>query len=431
MQDVIDLMRKDIEVETEAGSNGRPADAFHVRFTYTDPNLAARVTSRLGSLFADFNTRDRSNLADATDRFLESQLTEARARLTAQEKKVEEFRQKNAGRLPSEMAFNMQAIQNAQVQLQALIESLARDRDRKLMLERLYEDAQQRPEPVPAASSAQTAGQQPSPSQVPEVGSAKQQLEMARALLARLELRLTPEHPDVVRTRKLIKDLEEKVAADTGEGDGGAGAAVPLTPLEQQRRDRLSEMRAQIESLDRQIAFKTSEEQRLQGQIADYQKRIETIPGNESEWSALTRDYNTQQQAYNDLLKKSESARMAADLEQRQIGEQFRVLDPAQVPVTPIGPNRVRINAIGAVLGFALGLGLAALLEYRDTSFRSSADVLDVLALPVLALVPLVETEADRRRQHRRRLLVSTVVVLAGGAGAFVFWTMRLWKFVR
>ncbi|MGH9329055.1 MAG: hypothetical protein ACRD09_01315, partial [Vicinamibacterales bacterium] len=136
------------------------------------------------------------------------------------------------------------------------------------------------------------------------------------------------------------------------------------------------------------------------------------------------------QTTYRELLTKSEASKMAANLERRQIGEQFRVLDPARVPVSPIGTRRLRINLIGVSSGLLLGLALVALLEIRDSSFRSESDVVEVLALPVLALVPFVEGPADRRRQRQRRVLAATATVIALVAGGYAFWIMKLWKYV-
>ena len=97
--------------------------------------------------------------------------------------------------------------------------------------------------------------------------------------------------------------------------------------------------------------------------IGGYQSRIEMVPGLESEWVALSRDYETTQKMYTELLAKSEDSKVAANLERRQIGEQFRVLDPARLPEKPVSPNRLRINGIGLALGLGLGLGIGVLLS--------------------------------------------------------------------
>ena len=209
------------------------------------------------------------------------------------------------------MQTNMQAIQNTQMALQAMVESLARDKDRKLVLERLYTDA--------AADAA--AGAPPAGGTGGQAANAtpQQRLDAARSLLAQLETRLSQKHPDVVRTKRLIEDLEKQVAAENLQRplSPEAGTDRATTPEEARRRDRLREMRAEIESLDRQIVFKEGEERRLRAEIGVYQARLEAVPGIESEWVALTRDYDTLQATYRELLGKSENSKMAASLEQR------------------------------------------------------------------------------------------------------------------
>jgi uncharacterized protein involved in exopolysaccharide biosynthesis len=189
-------------------------------------------------------------------------------------------------------------------------------------------------------------------------------------------------------------------------------------------------MRAEIESLDRQVAFKESEETRLRAAVADYQSKIAAVPALESEWVSLTRDYETLKIAYQKLLAKSEDSKVAADLERRQIGEQFRILDPARIPVKPISPERLKINAAGAALGLFFGVALVALLEVRDSSFRTEAEVVTLLALPVLAQIPVVDTAADLRVRRRRRLLSSAATAMVVAVSGYVFWAMELWRYV-
>src|SRR5438552_8798898 len=117
--------------------------------------------------------------------------------------------------------------------------------------------------------------------------------------------------------------------------------------------------------------------------MADYQKKLEAAPTREAEMSELTRDYETLQTIYRTLLAKKEDSKVAANLERRQIGEQFKVIEPARLPEKPISPDRGRLNALGVIGGLGFGLGLVALLEYRDSSLRSDDDVIPSLALPV------------------------------------------------
>jgi polysaccharide chain length determinant protein (PEP-CTERM system associated) len=427
-------MRRDVGVDPVAStvSSARGgAEAFFIRFKYTDRNIATRVTERLGKLFVDLNAKDRGQLAQATNDFLASQLADTRQLLEEQERRLEEFRQKNAGRLPTQLDSNMQAIQNTQLSIQALSESLARDRDRKLMLERLYLDAESEPTPTPTPVAPVPAATLKQGEAGAPVLSPIQQLAAAQELLAQLQLRLKPEHPDVVRTKRRISELEERVAQERTPGENSAAPVeTPPSPEVVARRERVREMRAQIDSLERQIAFKETEEKRLQETLADYRRRIEEIPSVESDWIALTRDYKTQQAAYENLLAKSEQSKVAVELERRQIGEQFRVLDPARPPVRPTGLNRIVVNGLGTAIGLMLGLAVAALLEYRDRTFHSLQDVQEVLQLPIVAHVPFVMVEGDRVRLRRIRIMSAVGVFVVAAAGVYGFWALQLWKFV-
>lgn len=436
LSDVVAHMKSSILVEPERPRPGprglEGPSAFHVKFTYTDPAIAAQVTQRLGTLFIDTNAKDRGALAGATDQFLSTKLAESRERLEVQERKLEAFRARHGAALPSQSQANMQAVQTTQMQVQATVESLARDRDRKMLLERLYNEARNEPLPVSVTRSAPTSG---SPAGTVPVGaSAQQRLDTLRAELAAAEMRLKPEHPDVIRLRRQITDLEPKAAAEQrARATATPDSPVPVaatTPEEAQRRERLRQMAAELESIDRQIRFKETEEQRLRTVVSEYQRRIDAVPGLESEWSALTRDYETLREQYKDLLNKSEASKVAMDLEEQQIGERFRVVDPAGVPVRPISSARVQVNGAGFALGLLLGLGVAALLELRDRSFHNESDVLDVLSLPVLAVVPLVQTPVEIARTKRMRLAMSgtAAVVLVGAA--YVAWTLKLWNSV-
>jgi uncharacterized protein involved in exopolysaccharide biosynthesis len=284
--------------------------------------------------------------------------------------------------------------------------------------------------PIPAAPAVSSG-----PDAVP-TGTAQQQLATARETLTRLELRLTPLHPDVLRAKRLISDLEGKAASEAAKAAESVksvpGATPPapvatLSATDLARRESLRQMKAEIESLDRQTAFKESEEVRLRSLVSEYQRRVEAVPGIESSWVGLTRDYDTQQTAYKELLTKSEASKVAVSLERRQIGEQFRVLDPAKVPQRPVSPIRWQISIIGFAIGLFLGLAAGALREIRDSTYRSESDVLDALALPVLTSVPHVETAAESMRRIRRRRLVSAATASVMVATGIVFWSMRLW----
>ncbi|MCA1652536.1 MAG: hypothetical protein LC753_20475, partial [Acidobacteria bacterium] len=197
MEDVVQLMRSDIDVKVVGNES-----LFRVSYISPDPTIAQKVTERLAALYIEENLRDRENLADGTSRFLDSQLQDAKQRLIVQEKKLEEYRRRYAGQLPSQLQGNLQAIQNAQMQLQSLSESMNRARERRLLIERQIGEARTLPVDVafPGAGVNSREGAAPVP--------AAQQLEAARARLEVLKLRYTQDYPDVLAQEQAIRDLQ-------------------------------------------------------------------------------------------------------------------------------------------------------------------------------------------------------------------------------
>ena len=425
MEDVIEQMRsRDINVQLSADRRQNSSPAFGISYTGDDARTVMRVTERLASLFIEENLRDRTALAEGTNQFLEAQLSDARTRLIEQEKRLEAYRQRHAGELPSQLSTNMQAIQNLQLQIQSITHSISQDRDRSLMLDRQLVEATSAPViAVPGVSG---------PKESDDANlSAAERLEIARAELRALELRLKPAHPDLAAMRRTVEELERRADAEALQQPLSptyepAGPAVD--PQEQQRQARVRDMTGERDTLRRRILEKEKEEKQLRDALTTYQARIATVPTRETELVELTRDYETLRQVYTNLLAKSENARVAANLERRQIGEQFKLLDPARLPERPISPNRVQIDLLGALGGLTFGLGLVLLLEYRDRSFRTEADVLGAFRLPVLAMVPRMVGVVDRKRQWRRRGLLG---LAAMGTAVAIVVAWRLWLIGR
>ena len=154
---------------------------------------------------------------------------------------------------------------------------------------------------------------------------------------------------------------------------------------------QIAQLRAQVHNLDQVIAEKAREQERIKQQIKLYQDRVQSSPAVEQQFKELTRGYQTALDSYNDLQKKRNEAEMYADLQRKQQGEQFRVLDPANLPDKPSFPNRPLFAVGGLGGGLALGLGIAFLLEMKDSSLKTERDVEFALRLPVLAMIPEIE----------------------------------------
>jgi hypothetical protein len=190
---------------------------------------------------------------------------------------------------------------------------------------------------------------------------------------------------------------------------------------------KLETMRQEAQELRGRLEFRKQEEARLQKEWSQYTARLEAAPALESALTELMRDYTTLQEQYTTLLRKSEESKIAVNLERRQIGEQFRVIDGARLPERPVSPNRLLINLVGILAGLGVGAALAAFLEYRDTTLKTDDDVTLTLALPVLAVIPaMITTHEFRRAKRRRTLAVAASLVSVLIVAVAVAWRLQL-----
>ena len=419
MEDIVQRLRADISVQVEG------QDSFRLKYVSRDPQTAQKVAARLASLYIEENLRDRANLADETNLFLESQLNDAKQRLIEHEKKLEEYRRRFAGQLPSQLESNLQAIRNAQQQLQAVNDSTNRIQERRLLIERQMADAQAvLPEPVPAViAPAEKDPAAASP-------TLTQQLEAAQNQLKALRVRYTATHPDIRAMERAVRDLQSKVDEEARQPKPQVVVVEKpptVSPAEVARQKRVRELRDEMDVVDHQLAVNQAEEARLKQITAGYQSNVDVVPTRESELVELTRDYSTLQATYTGLLAKREDSKVAANLERQQIGEQFRILDPASLPERPYNQmQRIGITGSGAIVGLLVGLLLIGYLEYSDSSFNREEDVVRTLSLPVLALIPLMPSARERRRQRIKALAPNFVAALAvlGSATVIVLWRL-------
>lgn len=406
MDDVVAKMRQNVMVggARRKGTKRVETMTFPVSFQSENPRTAMLVAERLASLVVRQNLESRATRTDTTVQFLQRQLDDARKRLQEHEARVQAFYKANGGRQGTDGQTTLGLLQSTQQHLNAVTESINRDRDRQLRLERTIAD-----EMAISAANVTVPGGGGGNAKKPQ--TIAEQLEVARVELKTLELKLTPEHPDVRTAKRQLQELEKKAATAALEQPLSGGASA-VAAGDVARQKRLASLRAEIDSLERRINAQRAQAQKMQEQITGYRARLSTAPALEAQIAQFNRDYEILQANYNALLRKSEDAKMAVTLEESQVSEQFQIVESARLPTAPTSPDRVRLNLMGVLAGLAFGLGFAALLEYRDTTLRSEDDVVAALALPVVALVPTMLTPLDRERRRKRRLLMASSAVV-------------------
>jgi polysaccharide chain length determinant protein (PEP-CTERM system associated) len=402
IDDLVGRLQKSIEVTpvlpmAQTESNHLPG--FFVKVTQDNPRTAQQVCTAITSMFIEQSLSVRQQHSEDTTQFLSQQLADAKAQLDQQDAALAAFKSRHSGSLPEEEQTNMNLLTGLTSQLDAATQALARAQQDKSFAESMLTQQV-------ATWQASQSGRNPD--------TMDQQLIALQTQLASLEARYTEDYPDVIKTKNDIAALQKKIAENTSQ-TASTGSDKPQRPLAEP--GQVTQLRAQVHTLEQVIAEKSKEQEQIKQQIKLYQDRVQSSPVVEEQYKELTRGYQTALDSYNDLQKKRDQSEMATELERQQEGEQFRVLDPANLPGGPAFPDRFKFTLGGLGGGLALGLGLAFFLEMRDTSMRTERDIEVVLRLPVLAMVPDIEPLSGRAPK-RGAVAVDANSSLGLGAGA-------------
>jgi polysaccharide chain length determinant protein (PEP-CTERM system associated) len=393
-------VQKDIEIRPIrseiSGAGGLPG--FFISFKARDPHTAQLVCAQITSMFTSENLKDRQAAAQGTTEFLEEQLNNAKSNLDAQDAKLAAFQRENLGTLPDDQTANMNMLTTLNTQLDSANQDLMRLGQERSIREAML--AQQGgeailSEPGQKGVPAHTATAQATQAQATELQSLQQQE-------ADLTSRYTPDYPDVITVKRKIADLRKQIAQNSAGTVGPSGAPIRV------ESPGVQQLRLQITSIDDAIQQKRRDQTNIQHEIGMYQSRLQASPLVAAKNKELTRDYQTSLESYNSLLTKKDQSQMATELELQQQGEQFRLMDAANLPEEPTSPKRPMFALGGLAIGIGLGILVAAYLEYRDKSLRSERDVWAFTKLPTLGIIALSATAKTAAGQNgswfKRRL---------------------------
>ncbi len=386
LEDVLEEVRAGVQIEpvvtdlsqiaNTTGGRRRPGQGgvpgFYVNFTAANPHDAQDICNDLTSALLTEFQNSREQVAVSTTEFISRQLDEAKRNLDDQDSKLAAFKRQYSGQLPGDEDNNLKILAGLNSQLDANTQTVNRAQQDKSYTESLL--AQQ----VASWKSSQGSNN-------PQ--SLETQLTTLQGQLLALQARYTADHPDVIKTKADIAEVKKKLAEVNDAAAKGSDATVKSSAGEPAE---IRQLRLQVHQYEEVLAQATREQKRINDQIHMYQSRVAISPEVEEKYKQLTRDYDTAQKFYADLLSKKSTSEMATDMERRQQGEQMHLLNQASLAESPSFPNRPLFAAGGLGAGLLIGMILALWLEMRDKSIRNEADVQASLQMPVLVSLPWV-----------------------------------------
>ncbi len=373
MDDRVALTQKDIGIKAIPSGQSSSMPGFFITFSAKDAHLAQQVCAEISSLFVTETQTAREETARGTTDFLKQQLSDSKKSLDAQDARLAAFQQKYFGRLPDQEQSNSNTLQALTTQLDAVNQSLSRQQQNITFLQAMIsQQSHELQNAEPAAAAA-------------VVDERRTQLRNLIQQRQALTAQYTSDYPDVVDINRKISDLQAQIAASAPD------SATAVVPAARPDTPQLQQLKAQYRAAQQAMDDSRREQQRITQQVRNYEARIESSPQVEAEYKQITRDHETALEFYNSLLKKLNDSSMATALEQRQQGEQFRVMDAPNLPDSPVFPNRLLFAVGGFVGGIMIGLLLTGLFEYRDTTLRTEQDIWAFTKLSTLAVISHID----------------------------------------
>jgi len=385
---LIENIKKKIDVKNMnvTGRSESPT-MFNISYTGGDPKTVTQMVDTITSVYIDEHIKSRRTDTSEAYEFIQSQLVGYKNKLEESDKAIREFRERNPNLVPQSettLMTRLEGLQSSKIETDITMKELMRKK------ENLQKQLSGEKELTVAI--------------VTREGSPQARLSYLNNQLMLLTAKYTENFPEVIKVRAEIEELKKQIAqAKDSRTEGGGSETSALNPIYQQLREELAKTEAEIESLrgrSSELSRQHHEAQRIFGQM----------PKEQEEWTKLQRDRNAYQQIYDQLLQKLENARVSKEIEIKDKGGTFRIIDHAKLPLFPIKPNRIKMILLGIFLGIASGIGVVFAFEHFDHSFKDEDSIETSLKLPVLATIPKIITEAEEisaKRLERKVFIVS------------------------
>ena len=397
---LIEQLTKELKIQSIGRDN-----LYTLAYRSTDPATAQKVVQSLVSIFVESSLGDKRQDSDSARKFIDEQIKGYEKKLEEAETRLKEFKLRNLDLQTGEGKDSISKLaDNSNLLSQARLELREAENSRDALKRQILGDSQGRtgdPDGIAGVS-------------MPELDS---RIDAQKRNLDTLLQKYTEQHPDVLNTRRVIKELEDqkrkdvadlrRAAANNPSLMAGSGAAS-------------MELRSSLAIADSRVATLRTRVGEYESRQARQKELMKSMPQIEAEYTQLNRDYEIHKKNYSQLVDRRESAELSGDLESAGSIADFRLIDPPRASPNPVAPNRLLLLPGGLVLALAAGLFAAFVASQLRPVFFDGKSLRDATGLPILGTVSLIPNETRRLKERaslRRFLLATAGLVVAYGAG--------------
>jgi polysaccharide chain length determinant protein (PEP-CTERM system associated) len=376
-------------------------DIYTITYNNPNPKLGKDVVASLLAIFLEGSFSGKKQDSEKAVQFIDDQIKSYEEKLATAENALKEFKLRHLGLLPTQGSDSSTRLAETNELLnQAKLELAEAEQARNAIKRQIAGD-----EPVALAAESVEADADP------EIDG---RIAVVNKNLDALRLQYTDAHPDIVANKRLLAELQARKKEEAKKRKRSADPGASYSPMLQQLNVQLSVAEARVASLRARVDT-------YAGRVGSMRSQITGAPEIEAQLAQLNRDYQVNRDNYQKLVERRESAKLSGDLSSATDMLNFRVIDPPTVPLTPAGPNRLRLFSIVFGAALAAGLATALLLSQVRPTFLSQSSLREVAGVPILGSVSMNWTDAQTVRRTRRLwALGASVLALFGVYGAVV-----------
>lgn len=398
-------IKKDIERNiTVDGGRG----LIKIAYRDSDPMRAYITAKRMAELFIEEGEKSKINESQAAYDFIEKQVNEYLNKLTKVEEQLREFRSNNPDARPG-----------LETEVSTRITRLTSDIERthlELRETMIRSDSLKK----------QLSGEAAITISQSKEGQYRVKIAELQNALETLRLDYQDTYPDIIRLKHRIEDLKISMNSEiesrnlaknqaASSGKVYMDESIVLNPLYQQLRSDASVTETKIATLHARL-------NEMNKMLESEYERAKRIHGGEASLAKLTRNYQVNQEIYQDLLRRMERARVSKNLDRENQGLTFKIQEPAKIPLIPTGIRFIHFLLAGLVLSIAVPVGLIYVLIQVDPKIRFSQIITDELEVPVLAEISVLTSTTDQRKIKINLFILAIGVVLVYAIYGYVSW---------
>ncbi len=341
---------------------------FQVAFEGPDRYETMNVTNKLAELFVQQASVKHEQKNEEAASVITEQINELTKRLEQQGKQLHDYKSQNAHALPEHVDDNFRAADDLKAQLRDRATKIAEEEARRTAIQKQIQDLESK------GILDDT--------NVYEKSSLETKLDDLKLSEADLETRYTPKHPELIKIRKQIAEVEKAIAADPKKKHTGPSETYI----------KYVELKSELDAIRQRIDSYRKQEKEFTASLASVSSQIEATPQHERVIEDMKREYDVGEKQFHALLDKQLDAKLAEGLATSESGIAFAVIEPASLPAAPYSPQRIRLVLMGLAAGLAMGFALTFVLEQNDTTFGTVDEFQAFTTLPVLGVIPNITT---------------------------------------